>query len=164
VLTSAYSHGSVLHIAFNCWGLWSYGTMEAYLGTLAYLRFTFILLVGSECLMMAATWLLWRFAARERERNTYTLGYSGVVFGWMAAAALLIPTPFPLFGFDIPAWLMPFIFLGVTQLFIRNASFLGHLAGILIGFTIALGWFDWVEDYLCLCGVIWSEPARQKRR
>jgi membrane associated rhomboid family serine protease len=138
------------------YGLWSFGAIEPYLGTLSYLRYSFLMLIGSELLMLLATWISFTWLRRERERQTYTVGYSGVVFGWMAVCAILIPVPWPIFGVNIPAWIVPFLFLAITQFLIPNASFLGHLAGIIIGFAIGGGAFEWFNEYLFLCGFIWS--------
>lgn len=78
-ILAAYSHGSIMHIAFNMWGLWTYGYVEELLGSLTYLRFSFLLLIGSKALMLIGTWILFRFFHNEAQRNTYTVGYSGSV-------------------------------------------------------------------------------------
>lgn len=77
LITSAYSHLGVLHIGFNMYSLWSYGFLEYMLGSLTYCRYSFILLLASQLLMLLGTWVLFRFFGSERQRNTYTLGYSG---------------------------------------------------------------------------------------
>lgn len=47
-----------------------------------------------------------------------------VVFGWVAAAAILIPQSYDIFGISIPGWLMPFVELVVVSMFVPNASFI----------------------------------------
>lgn len=123
LIISAYSHLNIFHILFNMYSLWSFGFLEAYYGSLTYLKFSFILLIGSELLMLLAMYLLITFARREEQRNTYTIGYSGVVFGWMAIGAVVAPAPTVIFSFSIPAWIMPFVSLVVISIFIPNASF-----------------------------------------
>lgn len=45
----------------------------------------------------------------------------------------------PFVGIELPMVYAPFSSLALTQLLVRRASFLGHLAGILAGFT-----YSWV--------------------
>lgn len=47
----------------------------------------------------------------------------------MAIGSILAPTPLPLFGFNIPAWVVPFLSMAVIQLFVPNASFIVSGAG-----------------------------------
>lgn len=104
----------------------------------------------------------------ERYREATSVGYSGVVFGWMALLASKQPCAPPscsvctcallactcqgaqkicavsstvrVFGVaPVPAVLLPFLMLVVTAVLIPRASFVGHLAGILAGFTLGLG-------------------------
>ena len=87
-----------------------------------------------------------------------------VVFGWMSAAALLYPQAYPLFGLSIPGWLVPFLSLALIQLLVPNASFEGHLSGIAVGFAVGANLFTWFDDYLLLCGTIWSPRTHTHTR
>lgn len=97
--------------------------MEWHLGWLAYLRVSLLLVLGSNLLYLGGCWLLARFGY-TREQQTYSVGYSGVLFGWMAYQSLLYPGTYTLFGLAIPSWLMPFIWMILISLIVPNASFL----------------------------------------
>ena len=121
---------------------------------------------------------------REQDASTMTLGYSCVVFAWLAytaasAGALVTDclcsigcgqrtstqphfrtaahtdahscslTPgftrltgatstYTLLGVSVPANLMPFGALVLTSIIVPQASFLGHLAGIISGYLVAV--------------------------
>lgn len=83
-------------------------------------------------------------------QNGPTIGYSGVLFSWMVIETLerseTCPIPFlPDICFETHEFLNikwnlgPIVTLGITQLILRRASFVGHLAGILCGYAIHIG-------------------------
>jgi membrane associated rhomboid family serine protease len=83
-------------------------------------------------------------------QNAPTIGYSGVLFAWMVVQTLerseTCPIPFlPDMCFQTHEFyhlkwnLGPLVTLGVTQLILRRASFVGHLAGIICGYAIHAG-------------------------
>lgn len=86
---------------------------------------------------------------REEQRHTLVLGYSCVLFGWMALLAARQPgglRMLPLLGLgSAPLWAAPWASLALTSLLVPRASFLGHLAGILAGYCLASGALDWLR-------------------
>ncbi len=86
---------------------------------------------------------------------SYTAGYSGVIFGWFAVSCFVSPVSTQLFGLNLSPFIMLFVYLGISQLILPNASFTGHLSGIIIGLIIGAGGFDWFGNYLALCLLIW---------
>lgn len=81
-------------------------------------------------------------------RRRSAAGYSGVLFGWMVVLSSIVPgAAISLPGLAIPAALAPWVMLLVTQCLIPNASFLGHLSGLLAGYTVSWGWWAWVTPY-----------------
>lgn len=156
LVTCIYSHLSLLHIFFNLYALWLYGSMELMLGSITYCRYTFILFVLTSILELLCDWALKHHGRPGWFRDEYGAGYSGIVFGWIAFGALRSPSSYPIFGVSIPSLLMPFVYLFLTQLILPNAGFKAHLAGILAGFSIAAGAFEWIDDYLFACAVGWT--------
>jgi membrane associated rhomboid family serine protease len=76
----------------------------------------------------------------ESYRKIYSIGYSGIIFGWMSLASVMfVGKSF----FGIPNWLMPYFSLIVTQLIVPQASFLGHFSGIISGYFVFYGFFEW---------------------
>eukprot|EP00455_Lapot_gusevi_P015793 TRINITY_DN18049_c0_g1_i2.p1 TRINITY_DN18049_c0_g1~~TRINITY_DN18049_c0_g1_i2.p1 ORF type:complete len:218 (-),score=19.95 TRINITY_DN18049_c0_g1_i2:95-709(-) len=95
---------------------------------------------------------------QESQRHIYSLGYSCVVFGWMTIESMAFRgTYMTMLGlFAIPSEFAPFFSLLVTQLIVPNASFIGHLSGILIGYLVSFGAFYWFSDYLFICTLMWT--------
>jgi hypothetical protein len=60
-----------------------------------------------------------------------------------------------IFGLQIPLSLAPFGSLIFTSLIIRNASFIGHLSGILVGYGIAFTEYSGYGAYLFPNYVFW---------
>lgn len=59
-------------------------------------------------------------------------------------------------GLAIPGHLLPFGSLVLTQVLIPRASFVGHLAGILVGYAIGFGAFDWVTPWWSASLAVWT--------
>jgi len=125
------------------------------LGIVVYLKFTFILMIGSMLIMTFFIYLSSNYFNRPQDKETYTLGYSGVVFGWMSISSIVGPSNWNILGLPIPTALAPFVSLILTQLIIPNASFVGHLAGIVIGYLIAFGVFGWFSNFLFVVSSQW---------
>lgn len=69
LVTSTLVHGNFLHILFNCWWLWSFGSvLEGWMGKLLYLGLFIVLAVSSVGIEMMAT-------------LASPIGLSGVVYG-----------------------------------------------------------------------------------
>lgn len=125
VFTAAVSHLCLMHIAFNMSSLYSIGSVEFYIGTLAYIRYTFMILVVSSCAMLGIYYLRARRLGRPEPLSISAAGYSGVLFGWMAYIATLDPfAPESIFGMvDVPAIASPFFSLVLIQIIVPRASF-----------------------------------------
>ena len=154
-LTATFSHLSILHILLNMVSLWLMWYMEERLGSLAYLLYTVVLIVGCEGCMVLGGWTLSRWKPSWLSL-TNGAGYSGVLFGWMMIYAMEDPRgSTSIFGLPVPSLLLPFVYLFGTQLLIRNVSFIGHLSGIVIGLLISLGLVRWMDFYLLLTALLW---------
>ncbi len=138
VLTYAFLHGSITHIAFNMYGLWMFGReLEYLMGPRRFLQLYFASVVSGalvQLLVAGATGSVYPI-----------LGASGGVFGLLLAYAIYFPRrvimlivpPIPL-----PAWLFATLYaileltLGVTGTQAEVAHF-AHLGGM-IGAYLAL--------------------------
>jgi len=114
-----------------------------------------LLMLLSIAVVVGAIFIMSTYFNRANTRETYSLGYSCVVFGWMTIYSIRAESNISLFGLSIPPLLFPFASLIFTQFLIPNASFVGHLSGIVIGFFIAFHLFDWVSHYLFFCLLFW---------
>jgi membrane associated rhomboid family serine protease len=154
-LTSTFSHLSILHILLNMVSLWLMWYMEDELGSIAYLLYTAVLVLGCQACMVVGGFMLERWKPSWLSL-TNGAGYSGVLFGWMMLYAMRDPLgSTSIFGLPIPSLVLPFVYLFGTQLLIRNVSFIGHLSGIVIGLLISVGLVRWFDYYLLLALLIW---------
>jgi len=172
-VTASLSHVSVLHLLFNMSTLWSCGVVEAAggrgvmsdaesaagypWGSAWYARLSLLMLLGT-CGIVLATYhvLLTRFRREEYERVT-AVGYSAVVFGWMTILSVKRPTSsLVLIGgaVNLPVNLAPFASLAFTSIVVPRASFVGHLAGIVMGYLIAWDLFAWFNWRWCVAVVV----------
>jgi len=139
VLSSAFLHGSLLHLGVNMLGIWTFGReLESAMGSLRYLW-----LYAVSVLAAAATQLV----AVSFGDPVPTVGASGGLFGLLAAYAILfphrklillfppIPLPAPLFVLLYAAFEL---YAGVTGTLSGVAHF-AHLGGLVGGLLVLRG-------------------------
>lgn len=161
VITSAFSHISILHLVFNMNALWSLGVVEqlshAGLGIEFYLQYTLVLIILSAFLVLALYHLLIHRFKLEYYKRVTAVGYSCVVFGWMTILSAKQPSSkLDLFGvLSLPISFAPFESLVFTSIIVPQASFLGHLAGIIVGYSIAWGLVQGMTNYWAIVFLGW---------
>lgn len=141
ILTSAFLHASITHLAFNMLGLWMFGReVEAAFGTRRFLVLYFVSVLAASLCQLLTLYLAEEFVP--------TVGASGGVMGILLAFAMLYPKriivllipPIPM-----PAWLfVPFfalleLFLGLSGKQSGVAHF-AHLGGMLGSFLLTRHW------------------------
>lgn len=141
LVTYAFLHGSVAHIAFNMVGLLSFGSeLERYWGARRLLQLYFASVLAAALAQMAVTSASGELAP--------TVGASGGIFGLLLGFAVMFPKrkvvplipPIPM-----PAWLFAVIFgalellLGVTGT-ARGIAHFAHLGGMLGAALMLLRW------------------------
>ncbi|KAL2613588.1 hypothetical protein R1flu_025280 [Riccia fluitans] len=153
LLTSSFSHVSFLHLVFNMSSLWSLGVIESLpqlgLGIRFYLHYTLVLLTASSLVVLGLYHVLIHRFKLAFYRRVAAVGYSCVVFGWMTILSVKHPsTKLELFGLlSLPISYAPFESLVFTSIIVPQASFLGHLSGILVGYLIAWNVFQGMTDF-----------------
>ncbi|CAM6104445.1 unnamed protein product [Calypogeia fissa] len=153
LLTSSFTHISFLHLIFNMSSLWSLGVIETLpnvgLGIRYYLHNTLVLLIISSLLVLGLYHILIHQFKLDYYKQVTAVGYSCVVFGWMTILAVKRPsTKLNLFGLlSLPISYAPFESLVFTSIIVPQASFLGHLSGILVGYLVAWNVFQGMNDY-----------------
>jgi membrane associated rhomboid family serine protease len=150
IVSSAFAHYSFFHILFNMFSLWSFRFLESQvLGHLNYIILTFILMILSSIATLIIYLLLMRFLNwNHYYEHVHAVGYSAIIFGLLTYGSLLNPKGNIelLFGLRIPALLVPFFYLIVSSLLFPQASFVGHLGGIIAGLLVAANLFSWMFD------------------
>ncbi|CAA3013353.1 RHOMBOID 13 [Olea europaea subsp. europaea] len=161
IITSALSHISVLHLVFNMSALWSLGIIEQLghmgLGLEYYLHYSLVLVVLSGMLVLGMYHVLIQKFKIDYFRRVTAVGYSCVVFGWMTILSVKQPSSkLDLFGFlSLPISFAPFESLIFTSIIVPQASFLGHLSGIICGYSIAWGLIHGMNNYWAVSMLGW---------
>lgn len=141
-VTYSFLHGNLLHLAFNMFALFMFGSdIERVFGARRYLFYYF------TCVLTAAAAQL--FVSAVSGGPSYpTVGASGGVFGLLLAYGLYFPRRTVMLIFPpipMPAWLFVIVYgtlelyLGITQSLSGVAHF-AHLGGMLGGFLLIRYW------------------------
>jgi membrane associated rhomboid family serine protease len=120
LITGAFLHAGLIHIAFNMYLLWILGGMlEPALGRVRFLALYFVALLGGS------------FGALLLDPGAHTVGASGAVFGLMGAAVVVMRAR----GFDPMASGIPMLILInlLFTFFFPGISIGGHLGGLIAG-------------------------------
>eukprot|EP00475_Leptophrys_vorax_P032253 TRINITY_DN4961_c0_g1_i8.p1 TRINITY_DN4961_c0_g1~~TRINITY_DN4961_c0_g1_i8.p1 ORF type:complete len:250 (+),score=49.35 TRINITY_DN4961_c0_g1_i8:755-1504(+) len=157
-ITAVYTHANLLHLVFNMMSLWNLNFVETTGGSVTYFKYTYFLVVLDELLITSFNWVMVHQFEQDRYRTQAAVGYSGVVFGLMSIVSAAGPLQLISFMglFSVYSILYPFCSLFLIQLLVPQASFIGHLAGILVGFLIGFGMLSWVNDFLFWCLFFWT--------
>ncbi|GJV17532.1 rhomboid-like protein 13 [Tanacetum coccineum] len=158
IITSAFSHISVVHLLFNMSALWSLASVELTLGVAYYLHYSLVLLLLSGLVVLGWYHVLITRFKFEYFRRVTAVGYSCVVFGWMTILSVKEPSSkLNLFGFlSLPISFAPFESLIFTSIIVPQASFLGHLSGIIVGYSIAWGLIHGMNNYWAVSILGWT--------
>ncbi|WP_350016906.1 rhomboid family intramembrane serine protease [Rhodanobacter sp. IGA1.0] len=142
VVTSAFMHGSLTHIAFNMIALYMFGgTIERTFGARNFTIYYFVCAISASLLQLA---VLWFFPGQVGP----TLGASGAIFGLLLAFGMLYPQEKVMLMFlpiPMPAWLFVSLYavaeltMGVTGIEPGVAHF-AHLGGMLGGIVLIQFW------------------------
>ena len=136
-----HSTGSILHIAFNMFSLWMFGSALALVwGEERFLKYYLLCGVGAGFLIASIPFLLAIIGVPSTvaDLRGHTLGASGAVMGillaysftWPDRTIMLIFPPIPIKAI----WLIPLLFLMEFMSSANsNVSHTGHLAGVLVG-------------------------------
>jgi membrane associated rhomboid family serine protease len=120
LVTGAFLHAGLIHIAFNMYLLWILGgLLEPALGRVRFAAVYFVSLLGGS------------FGALLASPHTLTVGASGAVFGLMGAAVVVMRAR----GFDPMASGIPMLIL-INLLFtfvFPGISIGGHIGGLVAG-------------------------------
>ncbi|MCP4903373.1 MAG: rhomboid family intramembrane serine protease [bacterium] len=141
-----HSPNSILHIAFNMFSLWMFGSALAQLwGDERFLKYYLLCGTGAGFLIASIPSMLGLLGIASSSADIYghTLGASGAVMGvllaysftWPDRTIMLIFPPIPIKAI----WLIPLLFLMEWMSSgSGNISHTGHLAGVLVGWVYLL--------------------------
>lgn len=139
-ITHEFTHYEIFHIIANLAGTWSMRYLEMSMGIQNYFAVLFVCCAFEP---IVSVLLLKKFS----HSNQGSVGFSGVLFA-VLTLHYTKENSFHFFGLDVPYSFRPFADLLLIQTLVPNASFFGHLAGIIIGYAIAWKLFFWVTPRL----------------
>eukprot|EP01083_Nonionella_stella_P092531 259068_1 len=141
IFSAAWFHVGILHLAMNMLSLFYLGRrLEQKFGSIC----TFGLVVLFNFLS-GLLYLLLSFLAGFFYHNFWysnAIGFSGILFAMlMVDCQLSAGQSRSLFGMvAVPVWIYPWVSLALISFILPGVSFLGHLAGILIGWIYSKGY------------------------
>eukprot|EP00586_Coscinodiscus_wailesii_P015706 CAMPEP_0172499100 /NCGR_PEP_ID=MMETSP1066-20121228/122016_1 /TAXON_ID=671091 /ORGANISM="Coscinodiscus wailesii, Strain CCMP2513" /LENGTH=202 /DNA_ID=CAMNT_0013272659 /DNA_START=180 /DNA_END=785 /DNA_ORIENTATION=- len=148
LVTNTLFHGGLMHIGMNMSATLAIGnTLERRFGTLKYgLTVSWGILLTSGVYVLTA-WALSVVAGASSNDGlmySHSVGFSGVIFQLSVIEAHLSPeSSRSVFGFfRVPAWGYPWALLIAIQVIMPHISFMGHLAGIIVGTLQVYGYLD----------------------
>lgn len=142
LLTYGFMHGGLMHLFFNMFALFMFGSeIERLFGPRRYLIYYLVCVIGAALMHLIVV-------SASQMPPLPTVGASGGVFGILLAYGMafpmrklfVIPIPIPL-----PAWLfvtlygMLELYLGITQT-AQGVAHFAHLGGMATGFVLIRYW------------------------
>ena len=138
-----FMHGNTIHIIFNMYALWAFGSpLEQMWGRNKFLFFYFSAGLGAALIYTLANYYMQSYDA-------IAVGASGAVYGILVAFGMKFPNaklaliffPVPIAAkYFIPLILFGDLFFGFTSYSVGNIAHFAHIGGALIGFIIMMFW------------------------
>ncbi len=138
-----FMHGDAMHIIFNMYALWAFGSpLEQMWGRNKFLFFYFSAGLGAALIYTLANYYTQDYAS-------VAVGASGAVYGVLVAFGMKFPNaklaliffPVPIAAkYFIPLMLFGDLFFGFTNYSVGNVAHFAHIGGALIGFIIMQFW------------------------
>lgn len=142
LLTYGFMHGGLMHLFFNMFALFMFGSeIERLFGSKRYLTYYLTCVVGAALMHLIVV-------GASQMSPMPTVGASGAVFGILLAYGMAYPTrklfviPIPI---PLPAWLFVTLYgalelyLGITQT-AQGVAHFAHLGGMATGFVMIRYW------------------------
>ena len=145
IFTYPFFHANFFHILFNlvAWVI-MVKEFERDVGTLGVIYTIFVLFVPIGSILHGTAAYLLDMLARTTARNECCIGLSGILF-----AVLVVniessgASSVSFFGlFSLPSRWYPWLLALILQLLSPRLSFFGHISGIVVGYGLALGYFN----------------------
>jgi len=131
LLTCAFVHGGLLHLAVNCWVLWRFGAvLERAFGARAYLFIFLSAAVGASLCS-----LMWRPDGVSVGASGGLLGVCGAMLAWVHAHRRLLEPAAVRHSYR--GMLQIALLNGLLAFVIPNIDHAAHLGGFVTGFVVA---------------------------
>lgn len=143
LILPAFMHADDRHLYYNMLSLcWKGINLERELGSSEFLQLVAFSLVVSHSLMIALAHGLYLSGFHDYQSgyNTCAIGFSAVLFSLKYVWNQMCPEVNNVMGFAVPSKYAAWAELVVISLITPNASFIGHLSGILAGILYLHGY------------------------
>lgn len=139
--TYLFLHGGLMHIAFNMFALWMFGSeLERIWGGREFLKFYFLTGIGAGIFSVLV----------DPTSTIPTIGASGAIYGILLAYGLIFPERYIYLYFLVPIKVKYFVgFLAFIVLVSAinqpgsAISHIAHLGGMVVAFLYLKGWLSW---------------------
>jgi len=141
VVTHMFMHGGLMHIGFNMYALWAFGTpLEQMWGRNKFLFFYFSAGLGAAGIYTLANYF-------NQDYNAVAVGASGAIYGVLVAFGMAFPNaklgliffPIPIAAkYFIPLLILSDLIFGFTGN--SNIAHFAHVGGALTGFLMIQYW------------------------
>ncbi|CAB1104864.1 unnamed protein product [Ectocarpus sp. CCAP 1310/34] len=134
LLVSPFVHGDDMHLYYNMASFLLKGvSLELTMGTQAFAGLLSFSLLASQTLMMLSAWVLLVVFDVPSPMHACTVGFSGVLFALKYVLSRRSPGVTTVMGYSVHTRYAAWLELVLISVMVPNASFLGHLCGILAG-------------------------------
>jgi rhomboid domain-containing protein 1 len=140
-------HANSMHLYYNMSSLLLKGRLlEPVMGTYPFAWLVFMFAMLTSVLMVLASYFLNPWMPQYRMMDTCAVGFSGVLFALNTALPYVIqhPDQSVVYGIQVPTRYVTVMELLLISVLVPNASFLGHLCGIIVGYAFGTRYFDFI--------------------
>jgi len=147
LVTTAFLHGSLMHLLFNMFGLWIFGMrIENVWGSQRFAFFYFFCVLGASLLQLLVTSAPFLFGIGD-PRIVPTVGASGGVLGVLLAFGMMYPEERIYLYFFVPVK-AKYLVLGLAALSVfagvtgaqGGVAHFAHLGGMIAGYLLIQYW------------------------
>ncbi len=148
LLYSAFTHGSDAHLYYNMVSfMWKAATLEGKFGSAYFFYMTSVFTVLTGGLYVAIGVVMNALFNEWSYMESCAVGFSGVIFALKVVTTHLQPPGMSsVMGIPFPSRIACWAELVLISVLVPNASFVGHLAGILVGLAFVWGPLKFVMD------------------
>ena len=143
VVTSEFTHGSIMHILFNSSAIVAFGQqIESIYGTLFFAILNIWLMLISQALSLLSHhamifWMPVSVGGHDQKwMISCSVGYSNILFGVLMIGSLQGSKYINMYGCQFPKALLPLLLLIISRIMVPNSDILGHSTGILAALII----------------------------
>ena len=148
LIFSPFVHTSDFHLYYNMASfMWKAISLERHFGSGYFLYMVGVFSAATGSLYLAINYFLAEVLNQWSYINSCAAGFSGVIFALKVVTTHLQPGGMSsIMGIPVPMKLACWVELILISVFFPNVSFVGHLAGILVGLAFVSGPLKMIMD------------------